>query len=106
MPDLGVAWPELNPKDTAPAAEPTTAAVSAQSRPRMPSPRGTGNLRYTVSLEGLTALGDGDELLRHFRAQSSLEAERKDPANAAQIGRRANCRRRPAEPVAPLAGLL
>ena len=89
MPDLGVAWPELDPKSTAPAAEPTTAA-SPRSRSTHAVATGEGNLRYTVSLEGLSALGNGDELVRQFRTQSSLEAERKDPANAAQIGRRAS----------------
>ena len=89
MPDLGVAWPELDPKSTAPAAEPTT-ATSPRSRSTHAVATGEGNLRYTVSLEGLSALGNGDELVRQFRTQSSLEAERKDPANAAQIGRRAS----------------
>src|SRR5581483_2842817 len=33
---------------------------------------------------------DAEDLLKAFRQQSTLEAERKDAANAAQIGRRAN----------------
>src|SRR6185369_1977523 len=49
-----------------------------------------GDIRYTVQVEGLGSVGDSEELLRAFRQQSALEAERKDPANAAQIGRRAN----------------
>src|SRR5690349_5073469 len=47
-------------------------------------------MRYTVQVEGLGALGGSEELLRAFRQQSALEAERKDRANAAQIGRRAS----------------
>ena len=47
-------------------------------------------MRYTVQVEGLGAIGNADALLRDFRQQSTLEAERKDPANAAQIGRRAS----------------
>jgi len=89
MPDLGVAWPELNPKDTAPAAEPTT-ATSPRSRTTHAVAAASGDLRYTVAIEGLSPLGSSDELTRQFQAQSSLEAERKHPANAAQIGRRAN----------------
>ena len=50
---------------------------------------GVGDIRYTVQLEGLGGLGDAEELARSFRQQSALEAERKHPANAAQIGRRA-----------------
>jgi translocation and assembly module TamA len=83
MPDIGVAWPELNTKDT--ALPPATAPTS--QRRRLPI---SGDMRYTVQIEGLAPVGDAEELLRSFRQQSALEAERKDPANAAQIGRRAN----------------
>jgi len=38
----------------------------------------------------LSAIGGADDLVKTFRQQSTLEAERKDPANAAQIGRRAS----------------
>lgn len=86
MPDLGIPWPELNAKDTALAAEPTT-ATTPRSKTSHAIASGVGDIRYTVSLEGLP--GDVEELTRQFRAQSALEAERKDPANAAQIGRRA-----------------
>lgn len=89
MPDLGVPWPELNARDTAPAAEPTTAA-SPRSRTTHAVAAASGDLRYTLALEGLSALGNADELSRQFQAQSSLEAERKHQANAAQIGRRAS----------------
>jgi translocation and assembly module TamA len=49
-----------------------------------------GNIRYTVEVQGLSAVGPADDVLAAFRKQSTLEAERKDPANAAQIGRRAS----------------
>ena len=42
-----------------------------------------------MQVEGLGPIGNAEDLLREFRKQSALEAERKDPANAAQIGRRA-----------------
>ena len=41
-----------------------------------------------MEVEGLAAIGNSEELLKAFRKQSALEADRKDPANAAQIGRR------------------
>ena len=80
LPDLGVPWPDLNAKDanlpesTAPAAQATTESAS--------------QVHYTWSIEGLSRLGIAEDLLRSFRQQSALEADRKDPANAAQIGRR------------------
>jgi translocation and assembly module TamA len=82
MPDLGVAWPELNAKDTAP---PPAVATKPQRR-RLPV---AGDMRYTLEVEGLASVSDSEALLHAFRQQSALEAERKDPANAAQIGRRA-----------------
>src|SRR5438270_3985089 len=85
MPGIGVAWPELNAKDTAP---PPAAAVP-QRKGRAVAPL-SGDINYTVQVEGLASVSDADELLRSFRQQSALEAERKDPANAAQIGRRAS----------------
>ena len=82
LPDLGVAWPGLDAKDTAPPSAPAT---TAQQR-RVPI---AGDLRYTLEVEGLASVSNAEELLRAFRQQSALQAEHKDPANAAQIGRRA-----------------
>jgi translocation and assembly module TamA len=87
LPDLGVAWPEFNPRDL---AAPPPPSVLPQKRSRRAIAEGVGDIRYTVQLEGLGGLGDAEELARSFRQQSALEAERKHPANAAQIGRRAN----------------
>jgi translocation and assembly module TamA len=87
MPDLGVAWPELNAQQSAPpaAAAPPT---RNQKSPRAAAD-GTGDIRYTVEVDGLRGLGNAEELLHDFRRQSALEADRNDAANAAQIGRRA-----------------
>jgi translocation and assembly module TamA len=85
MPGLGVAWPELNARDT--ASPPAPAAPVRKGTALAPT---SGNMRYTVQVEGLASVSDSNELLRVFRQQSALEAERKDPANAAQIGRRAS----------------
>src|SRR5881397_1859237 len=88
MPDIGVAWPDLNTKDAAPqpapaiGAPPPAPAAVAQGR-------GGNEIHYTLAVEGLAAIGNSEDLLAAFRKQSALEADRKDPANAAQIGRRA-----------------
>lgn len=85
--DLGVVWPDLKASDTALPAPATTTAKGMRQAQR-PSD-GTGDIRYTVQIEGLGPIGNAEAVLREFRRQSALEAERKDPANAAQIGRRA-----------------
>jgi translocation and assembly module TamA len=95
MPDIGVAWPELNAKEATPAAAaPSTPTGSskavAKSQASAPAPDASGNIRYTVEVVGIGSVGNAEDLLRSFRQQSALEAERKKPANAAQIGRRAS----------------
>jgi translocation and assembly module TamA len=81
MPNLGVDWPDLNAKDT---NLPAVAAPSATGA----NTEGASQLRYTWAIEGLGNLGNSEGLLKAFRQQSALEADRKNPANAAQIGRR------------------
>ncbi len=88
MPGLGVAWPELKAGDSAPA--PGVTPASPQKMPSLQAADGTGDIRYTVRVEGLAPVGNAEDLLREFRKQSALEAEHKDPANAAQVGRRAS----------------
>ena len=82
LPGLGVEWPDLNAKDQAAptAATPTTAAPSIDEA--------GGDIRYGWTIEGISGVGNAEDLLTAFRKQSALEADRKDPANAAQIGRR------------------
>ena len=89
MPDIGVAWPDMNVKETAPPPQATT-AVSPKGKLARRLAEGLGNISYTVDVEGLGSLAAAHELLSDFRKDSSLEAERKAPANAAQIGRRAS----------------
>jgi translocation and assembly module TamA len=84
MPDLGVEWPQLDLKQTAPQPQP--AIANGKNRPPVEA---EGSLRYTVEVEGLSAVSGSQDVLTSFRNQSTLQAERKDPANAAQIGRRA-----------------
>ena len=87
MPDLGVAWPELNAREATP---PPPAAPTGRRPPKRSAANAVGDIRYTVQVEGLASIGDAEDLLHDFRKQSALEAEHKDPANAAQIGRRAD----------------
>jgi translocation and assembly module TamA len=78
LPEIGVDWPEMEEgADDAIADAPDTAIADAASE-----------RAYTVALEGLDpAL---EEALRpQFVLLSTLEQNRKDPANAAQIDRRA-----------------
>ena len=85
LPDLGVDWPDLDATDSTLPARPEAAAPQAGE-----TTDATGALRYTVEVEGLSTVGSAEELLAAFRKQSTLEAEHKDEANAAQIGRRAS----------------
>ena len=87
MPDLGVEWPDLNARDT--TLSPQPAAPPSQPS-RAGTTEATGTIRYTLDVEGLASVAGAEDLLKAFRQQSTLEAERKHPANAAQIGRRAN----------------
>lgn len=77
LPDLGVDWPDLslNP------GQPAEATAAAQTD-------ATSELRYSVAFEGM----DGVNVTRvrqRFNLMSSLEAGKGNPANVAQIDRRA-----------------
>jgi translocation and assembly module TamA len=85
MPDLGVEWPDLNLKDQGASAP---ATVKGQAIAARSLDEGGGAIRYTWAIEGIAGIGNAEDLLKAFRQQSALEADRKDAANAAQIGRR------------------
>jgi translocation and assembly module TamA len=80
MPDLGVDWPDLNAQDQS--------TVTQIGKAEAPSDQGAGNRKYVMVIEGLGDVGGREDLLKAFRLQSALQADRKDPANAAQIDRR------------------
>src|SRR4051812_6840086 len=87
LPELGVEWPDLKASEsTPPVAEPSPTPTKKQAKGIR---AGGGNIRYSVQVEGLGSLGNAEDLIHEFRKQSALEAQHKDPANAAQIGRRA-----------------
>ena len=79
LPDLGVDWPDLKAEDHAPGTQSAAALAPAVD---------AGERKYTIVIEGLNEVDGPDDLLKAFRQQSVLEADRKDPANAAQITRR------------------
>src|SRR5438045_5611770 len=74
MPGLGVEWPDLNAREQ--AAPNTQATVPSADK-------GGSETRYIWALEGIAGVGNFEELLKAFRQQSALEADRKDAANAA-----------------------
>jgi translocation and assembly module TamA len=86
LPDLGVDWPGMQESEGGIAEVPTIADAAAERS-------------YQVSLTGLEGAGSA-ALLEQFNSLSVLEANRNDPANAAQIDRRAR------EDAELLAGLL
>ena len=83
MPELGVEWPDmatdlpvdpsLPPNESPPAAETSTIE---------------GDRRYRVTLEGI-GNGDREAILSRFNLLSTLKDKDDDPANMAQIDRRA-----------------
>jgi translocation and assembly module TamA len=78
LPDLGVPWPDMEQQDGETIAQTPEAAIADAGAERS----------YTVALTGLEAIR-GDGLLARFESLSTLQANRDDPANAAQIDRRA-----------------
>ena len=77
-PDLGIDWPDMEADRTAPIPVTPQANVADAA----------GARTYSYRIEGLEA-ADAAALTAQFRALSTLEEYRGDPANAAQIDRRA-----------------
>jgi translocation and assembly module TamA len=79
MEDLGVEWPDMEqPASEGRIAEAPDSSIADAATERS----------YTIILEGLKGIG-AEGLLAQFDSLSTLEANRNDPANAAQIDRRA-----------------
>src|SRR5215213_3220012 len=78
LPDLGVDWPDMEQGADDSIAQAPDAGIADAAAER----------RYEVRFEGLD--GDTEAALRpQFEPLSTLEQNRKEPANAAQIDRRA-----------------
>jgi translocation and assembly module TamA len=90
MPDLGVEWPDMDKPDPVPEPEPgqaaDTSAVDSSSEAIEDS---AAARRYAYRIVGLDAVADVEPLLERFEEQSALANDDDDPANAAQIDRRA-----------------
>ena len=81
MPDIGVAWPEL---DDAP--EPTPIEGERPAAP-VATADAAAELRYAVTIEGLDEIGAREDLAKAFEQASALR-KGKQSGNAAQIERR------------------
>jgi translocation and assembly module TamA len=91
MPDLGVEWPDMDAPDPVPAPEPgETAEAAAPEEALVEAIEDAAAARtYAWRVDGLATLADAEAMLDRFREQSELEKGDDDPANAAQIDRRA-----------------
>ena len=93
MPDLGVAWPDMNQPDPEPLpeVEPVTpeAAAEAVEEAAELVEDATSNRRYRWTLSGLESVPQAAEIRSGFNERSVLEADKDETANAAQIDRRA-----------------
>lgn len=93
MPDLGVEWPDLNQPEPAlpPEVEgvaPEAAAQATESAAeRIEDSSAARSYRWTVS--GLDGVEAAEAIRTGFDERSTLKADRKQTANAAQIDRRA-----------------
>lgn len=87
MPDIEVDWPTLDQTPDATAAQPLEPGQAAPALAATSD--GRSELRYTLDVQGLGAIGSAEAVLAAFRKSSTLEAARKKTANAAQITRRA-----------------
>ncbi len=91
MPDLGVEWPDMDAPDPVPPPEPGEVAEA-------PDEMETGGDAiedaaaarvYDWRIAGLEPIADREALVDRLREQTELEKEDDEPANAAQIDRRA-----------------
>ena len=91
MPDLGVEWPDMDKPDPMPEPAPgdTEAAATAVPEPGEAIEDAAAARLYSYRIEGLQSVADPADLMERFKGQSALEKDDDDPANAAQIDRRA-----------------
>jgi len=93
MPDLGVDWPDLNqpepalPPEVEGVAPEAAAEATQQAASQVEDASATRSYRWTVT--GLEGLETAEEIRAGFDERSTLKADHKRTANAAQIDRRA-----------------
>jgi translocation and assembly module TamA len=93
MPDLGVAWPDLSQPEPAPppeveAVSPEAAADATEKAAERVEDAAT-NRSYRWVIEGLEGVAEAATIREGFERRSTLEADKDESANAAQIDRRA-----------------
>lgn len=93
MPDLGVEWPDMEVADPPPPPEvegveaSTAETATGDAAGQIQDIVATQKYRWTV--KGIDTVEDAEAIRDGFDARSTLKAERKEEANAAQIDRRA-----------------
>ena len=93
MRDLGVDWPDLNtpepdhPPEVEGVAPEATAEATEDAAEKVQD--ASAERRYRWSLAGLEGVEDAEPIQEGFRQRSTLEKDRNDEANAAQVDRRA-----------------
>jgi translocation and assembly module TamA len=87
MPELGVDWPDMAVPDPVPEPLPGEATGAPESDVAALEDSVAAR-RYVVRVEGLGGAGT-EELVKQFDDRSALKADDEDPANAAQVDRRA-----------------
>ena len=90
MPDLGVEWPDMDAPDPVPEPGPdaTETPVSEDAAGEVIDDATAARV-YDWRIAGLEPVADPEAMVERFREQSALEEEDDEPANAAQIDRRA-----------------
>ena len=89
MPDLGVDWPDMDSPDPIPEPEPGETVATAGEGGGLAIDDAAAARRYGYRIDGLDAIAEAEAIRTQFREQSALEEEDDEPANAAQIDRRA-----------------
>jgi translocation and assembly module TamA len=90
MPDLGVDWPDMASPDPVIEPEPSDSAEATAAETASDNIEDSAAARrYALRIEGLETVADSAELVERFDDKSVLRKDEDDPANAAQIDRRA-----------------
>ena len=89
MPSIDLEWPNMDaPEPPDPEAQPIDPAA-AKTAPAATTSDTTAELRYSLTLEGVDDIPRAAEIKALFAANSALDKKDGDPANAAQLDRRA-----------------